>query len=199
MEALLVYLAIVAVSASGWSTRTLGRRAIRTAALSLAVVTVAAAVLRPEIPLFWSNLAVLGTSMATGIWVGRAVAPRFWPMATLLLVLAALDASQLLFAGGTGRGSATVWFHLTWLRGDGTQGRLGIADLIVAAAIGEHLRRRGARPLRSTLTPVGGFLLADTYVFLTSASDLVLLPFLAAAWLLQEAVGAWRSGAAGSG
>ncbi len=188
MEALFVYLGIGAVSASGWALRFRSRRTVGTVALVAVAVTVGAAVARPDRPGPWSNLTVLITAVAVGVFIGRIVPARFRPMAIVLVVLAVLDASQLLFAAGLGTGPADVWFHLTWLRADGSPARLGIVDLIVAAAVGEHLRRRRAGPVRSTLTPVGGFVLADTFVFLTGIGGLVLLPFLAAAWFLGEAV-----------
>lgn len=188
VEALYVYLGIGTVSASGWALRAWSRRSVRAAALATLAVTVAGALTRPDAPGPWSNLSVLATSVAVGVWIGRRVAPRFRPMAILLITLALLDASQLLFSGGFGTGRVDVWFHLTWLRSDGSPARLGIADLIVAAAIGEHLRRRGAGLLRSTVTPVAGFALADTFVFVTGIGGLVLLPFLTAAWLIEEMV-----------
>ncbi len=187
MEVLFVYLGIGSVSASGWALRPLSRRTVRVVALTTVAVTVAGALTRPDPPGPWSNLSVLATSVALGVWIGRSVPPRFRPMATLLVTLALLDASQLFFAGGFGTGPADVWFHLTWTRADGSPARLGIADLVVAAAIGEHLRRRGAGPARTTLTPVGGFVLADAFVYVTGVGSLVLLPFLTAAWLIGEA------------
>jgi len=144
----------------------------------------------------WSNLVVLVVSVTLGVVIGRLVPPTGRAMFATLAVVAALDASQLLFAGGAG-GSVQpweAWFHLLVVGSDGTVSmKIGALDLVLVAAISEHWRRRGAGFWLATLTGPLGLVLSAVYAWIVRPPDgLVLVPFLLAGWLISEAWWRWR-------
>ena len=136
----------------------------------------------------WSNAAVLAVGIAGGVLLGRLVPPRARLMFAALAILAALDAAQLLLAGGAGTDSTEIWFSLL-VRGDeGALLQIGVADLVVVVAMTVHGARRGLSFWPSIIAAPLGLLVAFGYSQLTKPPEgLVLLPFLLLGWVAVEA------------
>lgn len=146
-----------------------------------------------------SDVIVVVFSVLAGLLVGRAMPPRFAPFFVLLLILSALDVAQnAVFSGPSTSATGTPDPHFIWLnlRFPLPTGHfnLGFVDLLLIAAISEHLRRRKS-PLPVALLPgVIGLGLGEAVVASLPSSPPLLLtaltqsviPFLTAGYLLSE-------------
>jgi hypothetical protein len=144
----------------------------------------------------WTNLLVAAVAASGGILVGRAVPSRFRAMALLLLVLALLDTVQVVgtatATGAQGQRSVGEYYVMFVVVTSLASSAIGIADLLVVAAMAEHWRRRGAGPAVMVLPGVTGLLI--TYpVTLVLRGSLPLVPFLFVGFLLTQAGIALRS------
>lgn len=135
----------------------------------------------------WSNLLVLAVAVSGGVLLGQLIPPRAEPMLLVLVVLAALDAAQLLVAGGTEGEGAGSWFSLLVRGGGEILLQIGVADLVIVVALAIHGARRGLGFWPSILASPSGLLVALVYTSVIRPSGgLVLLPFLLLGWLLVE-------------
>lgn len=132
-------------------------------------------------------------ALTGGCLLGRLVPARARPMLALLVLLAALDAVQLV-APGPASGPASPTAHPAWywygmFALDGPWGHtvLGVFDLLLVAALATHAERRGLPLLVAAAPGVLAFVLADVMVFAAGAGNLPLVPFLLGGWLLSEA------------
>jgi hypothetical protein len=139
----------------------------------------------------WTDLLVAAIAAAGGVLVGRAVPARFRPMALLMLVLAVLDAVQVI-VGSTSAGSAPSqrpafqYYVMLVIATPLATSAIGIFDLLLVTAMAEHWRRRGAGVLLAISPGVLGLLL--TYpAALVLPRNLPLIPFLFAGFLLTQA------------
>ena len=138
----------------------------------------------------WTDIPVAMLAVNGGILLARAIPPRFWPFFLALLILSALDAAQQVLPSGPVSHSSTrpVAYFYTMFVIDvgGGHAAIGFLDLLLAAAVGEHSRRRGQSPWRGILPAPAGVLLADLLVRLTSAGNIPLIPFITLAWLIVQ-------------
>jgi hypothetical protein len=130
-----------------WSVARLPTRWAAIAALPLLVVIVVGAA--AGLSLFpFSDVVVAIFAVLAGTVLGRVMPPRFRPMLAVLAALSVLDVAQnLAFAGpSTPSGSTGTDAHLIWLnfRIPLSVGHfnIGLADMLLIAAVGENLRRR---------------------------------------------------------
>lgn len=135
----------------------------------------------------WSNLVVLAVAIAGGVLLGRGIPARPRPMFFLLVVLAALDAAQLLFVGGTGGDPSGSWFSLLVRGSEGNLLQIGVVDLVIVAAMAVHGARRGLGFWPAVLAAPAGLLVSSAYSSLVRPQNgIVLLPFLLLGWVLAE-------------
>lgn len=138
----------------------------------------------------WSNLLVLAVAVAGGVLLGGAIPARARPMLLVLVVLAVLDAAQLLFVGGTGGKPSESWFYLLVRGTEGNLFKLGVADLVLVVTMAVHGARRGLSFWPAILPGPVGLLVAFVYASLMRPSGgLVLVPFLLVGWVLVELLG----------
>ncbi len=171
------------------------------AGLALLVIVAGAVFGLPFYP--YSDVVVLGFGVLAGIVLGRAMPPRFRPFLVLLLILSAVDVAQnIVFSGPSPGPSAasntTLDPHLIWLNFriplTGGHFNIGFADLLLIAAVSEHLRRRDVRLSLAVLPGVIGLGLGEAVVASLPESPPELLselvqsviPFLTAGYLLTE-------------
>jgi len=188
-------------AARPWAAARIPTRWIAVAAAPLLALIVAGVIF--GLPFYpFSDLVVLGFSIPAGVVVGRAVPPRFRPFLVLLLILSALDLAQnIVFAGPTptpSTASSSTDPHLIWLnlRIPLSPGHvnLGFADLVLIAAVSEHLRRRDVRLQLGVLPGVIGLGLGEAVAAsvpssppaLVSAVAASVIPFLTAGYALTE-------------
>jgi len=140
----------------------------------------------------WTDLGVVIVALKGGMLVGRVLAARAGPMLILLGLLAVLDTIQLLIPGpgpspvGAAR-PAPFFYGMLVIGTPLPRFEVGVFDLLLIAAIVEHGRRRRL-PLAAVVAPgVIGFVLADTAILLLGPTNLPLVPFLLAGWLLSQA------------
>jgi hypothetical protein len=138
----------------------------------------------------WTNLLVLLVGIAAGVLLGRSLPERITPFAVVLLVLSALDMTQIALAGhGSSSQSAGVipppgqlagnfFLLLPWGRFN-----IGIFDIFLFAAIAEHCRRRGFTFLFTLLPSLIGLVFAYAFLQFFYHGPLPLIPFLTAGWL----------------
>jgi hypothetical protein len=141
----------------------------------------------------WSDLPVAVGAVGGGLLLGRAVPAKRAPLAVLLVVAAALDTSQLLFASGSGAGtggttSEPAWWWWTMFVVDGPWQRsaIGMFDLLLIGTLAEHARQRSLGLVAALAPGLIGVALADLASGLTSGMGLPLIPFLFAGWLITE-------------
>lgn len=189
---MVVLLAFALGAAAWWSRRV--RTSVLVAVLAGGVLVAAVGIARGIDGYPWSNGVVLATGAAGGTALGRVVPPRARPMLTLLVVLAALDAAQLLVAGSAQAPPVAweSWLHVVVRGAEGANLlKIGIADLVLVAAMTEHWRRRGAGFWPATLCGPLGLAIAAVFAWIVRPEGgLVLVPFLLGGWLLTEAW--WR-------
>jgi hypothetical protein len=143
----------------------------------------------------WTDLAVACVALAGGMLLGRAIPARAAPMFILLGLLAVLDTIQVLISGpGPSPGGAArpaLFFYGMLVIGTPLPHvEVGVFDLLLIAAMAEHGRSRRL-PLVAAVAPgVIGFVLADAAILVVGPTNLPLVPFLVAGWLLSEA--GWR-------
>lgn len=124
---------------------------------------------------------------------GVLLGPRPRPMLVLLLLLSAADALQFVLSPPPlGHSAARHRPDLAAARHVPPRpalGRFGIGrlDLLLAAAMAEHWRRRGSSPAISVAPGVVGLALADLTVVSTTLANLPLIPFLTGGWLATDA------------
>lgn len=99
-----------AVAAAAWPLRET-RSAVLGGVLLLSLTVATAGVTAGIDGYPWSNVDVLAGSVAGGVLLGRLLPARARPMGVLLVVLALLDAAQLLFVAGTAEGAFESWVH----------------------------------------------------------------------------------------
>ena len=204
----------VACAALPWPAVRLPTRWIAIAAAPALALMVAGAVF--GLPFYpSSDVAVLGFGVLAGIVLGRAMPPMLRPFLTLLAILSALDVAQnLAFSGPSPTPSSALTTpdpHLVWLNLrfplDGGQFNLGVADVILIAAISEHLRRRNVRLALAVLPGVIGLGLGEALVAslpeappaLVGALVQSVIPFLTAGYVLTELAISQTSPAGSSG
>ena len=152
----------------------------------------------------WSDLATVALGLFGGVLLGRTYPASPRAFLILLLVLSVLDLAQNLAFAGPAPSSATPPNtapdpHLIWLnfRIPLPSGHLniGFADLVLIAAMTEHLRRHQAPFAISVMPGIVGLLLAELAFDLhrpTGPIDTALLeslvPDLTVGWLLALAV-----------
>jgi len=185
-------------SALPWPAGRVPTRWVAIAATPFLVFMVAGAVL--GLPLYpFSDLIVLGFGVLAGTVLGRTVPPRFRPLLVLLLILSALDLAQnIVFTGPPPSTSSTPDRHLIWLNFriplEGRHFNIGCADLLLIAAVSEHLRRRKVRLQLAVLPGVLGLGLGEAVAaslpesppVLVSAFAASVIPFLTAGYALTE-------------
>jgi hypothetical protein len=181
--------------------RLTSRWAAIAAAPLLVVIALGAAFGLPLYPI--SDVIVVSFSVLAGVLVGRAMPPRFAPFLVLLLILSVLDVAQNAVFSGPSTGPSTsstgaldphfIWLNLRFPLPAG-HFNLGFADLLLIAAVSEHLRRRGS-PLPLALLPgVIGLASGEAVVASLPSSPPLLLtaltqsviPFLTAGYVLSE-------------
>lgn len=146
-----------------------------------------------------SDVVVAAFSLLAGIVVGRLMPPRFGPFFLLLVVLSAVDLAQnIVFSGPPAGSSSAPDPHFAWLNFrvplPAGHFNIGFADLLLIAAAGENLRRRGATLTLTLLPGVIGLGLGEGLTAtlpeappaLLTAFAQSLVPFLAAGYLLTE-------------
>ncbi len=185
-----------------WAAVRLPTRWVAMAAAPVLALIVAGAVF--GLPFYpFSDVVVLGFGVLAGILLGRAMPPRFRPFVVLLLILSALDVAQNILFSGPPPGppappSTTLDPHLIWLNFriplPGGHFNIGFADLLLIAALSEHLRRRHVRLALAVLPGVIALGLGEAVVASLPQSPPALLgafvqsviPFLTAGYLLTE-------------
>ena len=185
-----------------WAAVRLPTRWVAMAAAPVLALIVAGAVF--GLPFYpFSDIVVLGFGLLAGILLGRAMPPRFRPFVVLLLILSALDVAQNILFSGPPPGplappSTTLDPHLIWLNFriplPGGHFNIGFADLLLIAALSEHLRRRHVRLALAVLPGVIALGLGEAVVASLPQSPPALLgafvqsviPFLTAGYLLTE-------------
>lgn len=191
------------VSSVAWGTPRLPNRwLIATTAASLSVIVAGGVLGWPLYP--WSDVVTLAFGIFGGVLLGRTYPSSLSAFLILLAVLSALDVAQnLAFSGppspSPAPASATPDPHFIWLNfriplPDG-HFNIGFADLVVIAAITEHLRRNKAPFLLSLSPGIAGLLLAELVFAVhqpTGAIDSALIqsliPYLTLGWLAAETV-----------
>lgn len=138
----------------------------------------------------WTDIPVAAIAATGGVLAGRAVPPRFRPMALLLLVLAALDTVQILAtatspAAPAHRSAASYYLMFVVATSLGNSA-IGIFDLLLIAAMAEHWRRRGAGRIVAAAPGCTGLLLAYLVIHVVPR-NLPLVPFLLTGFLLTQA------------
>lgn len=134
----------------------------------------------------WTDVPVAGIAACGGTLLGRGMPPRFRPMALLLVALGALDTVQVFAAAMTHVPSATAQLYSMFVVSTPwADSGIGIFDLLVIAALGQHWRRRGRNPLVGVAPGLIGLLLTyPAVVFLPNS--LPLIPFLLIGYLVTE-------------
>jgi hypothetical protein len=183
------------------ATRLPNRWAAIAAAPLLVVIAIGVVFGLPLYPI--SDVIVVLFSVLAGLLVGRAMPPRFAPFLVLLLVLSVLDVAQNAVFSGPSTGPSTsspgvpdphfIWLNLRFPLPTG-HFNLGFADLLLIAAVSEHLRRRKS-PLPLALLPgviglglgeaVAASLPSSPPLLLTALTQSV-MPFLTAGYVLSE-------------
>lgn len=148
----------------------------------------------------WTNLVVLLVALSAGILLGRSLPARTGPFLILLLVLSALDITQIVLTSINSSPSSAGPLHpatipppqqlignlfllLPW-----GHFNIGIFDICIIAAMSEHWRKRGST-LALALTPgVVGMFLAFAFLRFLHSGALPLLPFLTLGWLCSLAL-----------
>lgn len=179
-------LAALAVGSVGWLARGAPRSLLGgVLAIGLGGATLGTVAAVDGYPL--SNLLVLAVAVAGGVLLGRAILAQARPMLLVLLVLALLDAAQLLLAGGTGSGASESWLYLLVRGNEGNLFQLGVVDLVVVVAMAVHGARRGFGFRIAVLPGPVGLLIASAYSLLVRPpGGLVLVPFLLVGWILVD-------------
>jgi hypothetical protein len=187
----LYFVLAIAFGAAPWALRRVSWRP------SLAVTLIAAAALVGGGALGlrvypWSDPPVTVVAVGGGLLLGRAVPAQRTALAVLLVVLATLDASQLLFASGPGTGtggttSEPAWWWTMFVV-DGPWGRsaMGLFDLLLIGTLAEHARRRSLGLVAALAPGLIGVTLADLASALSGGMGLPLIPFLLGGWLITE-------------
>jgi hypothetical protein len=141
-----------------------------------------------------SDLIVLGFAVSGGILLGRALPAEFIPFLLTLVVLSGLDLVQVALTSGpppaaasasTGLNPHLIWVNFQIPLPEG-HFNIGIADLLLIAAMGEHFRRRHSAYVVSLLPGVLGLVIAELFVNLPGTQGLplgvalsqALIPFL---------------------
>lgn len=186
------------VSSAVWATPGLAVRWLIAITAVTAAIIVAGTVF--GVPLYpWSDLVTLAFGLFGGVLLGRTYPPSQRAFLVLLIVLSVLDVAQnLVFSGPppsstTPPPSTSPDPHFIWLnfRIPLPSGHLniGFADLVLIAAMTEHLRRNQAHFL-SLVPGVMGVLLAELVFTLhkpTSDIDTALvqslIPYLTLGWV----------------
>lgn len=149
----------------------------------------------------WSLGLVLGVAAAGGVGLGRLMPARSRPWLLLLVVLSLVDLVQVALTSGasvpgprTGQGPLigqylNLRLLLPWGRSN-----IGLADLLLAAAIGEFWRRAGAPLWVAPLPAIFGLGLAELFATAAGIRDLALVPFLTLGWLITAAGHRWSLG-----
>lgn len=161
-------------------------------AASIVVLAGGAALGLPLYP--WTNVPVLGFSVAGGMLIGRALPARGRAMLTLLTIVAVLDlvlvvvfGSSAPAAAGTSGPPPTAWYYgMLVLDTPWSHSEIGALDLLLVAAVIEHGRRRGLPPLAALIPGPLGFLYADITVVALRPSNMALVPFLLLGWITVE-------------
>lgn len=173
-------------AAAAWPLRRLDSRVIAVA-FGGALAVLLGGALGGEDLFPWANLPLLALAVSGGILLGRLLPARARPMLILLLAASVLDVLQVTLssraAAGTGPDYTMLRLHLWW----GTA-EIGALDLLLAAAIGEHWRRRAGRVWSAIVAVALGLILADLCALALPNRSLPLLPFLALGWLSVEAL-----------
>lgn len=185
----LILIAACLVSSGAWAARRLSGRLLL-GALLLGVGLSVAGVLLNARPYPWTDGLVLLVALSGGIMLGRAIPARFRPFFLLLVILSALDAAQQVLPSGPVSHRSTRptgYFYTMFVLDVGTaHSAVGFVDLLLAAAIGEHSRRRGQSWWRGVVPAPAGLLLADVFSVIPSAGNIPLIPFITVGWLVAQ-------------
>jgi len=195
----LLFILALACAAVPWLAHRLKSRVIAIGLGAGIVLSVLGIVLSVS-PYPWTDLVVLLVALTGGLLLARGLPARFWPFFLLLLALSILDVIQILLTAnvsppgaqkGSGPGAllyGNFLLLLPWGRFN-----VGIFDLLLITAIGEHIRRTYGSLLISLASGSVGVILAAIFVLVTGIGDLPLIPFLTAGWLCCEAAQRARS------
>ena len=188
LEVLIVLLS-GAVAGAAWLARRVSNRFLL-GGLVLSMVLSIAGVLAGASLYPLTDVLVIVLASSAGILLGRAIPPRFWPFFVALLILSGLDAAQQLLPSGpvSYRSTRPAAYLYTMFVIDvaGAHAAIGFLDLLLAAAIGEHGRRRCQATWRAVLPAPVGLLVADLVNLITSAGNIPLIPFITLAWLIAQ-------------
>ncbi len=182
----------IGCSAAPWFFGRMSRRPLGIA-LVVGISLAATGALLEFAPYPWTNLDVLLVALSGGILVGRAVPAKPLPLFVLLIILSALDTVQIALTsqaaapgaqngpGPAGMSYGTFYLVLPW-----GPTYVGVGDLLLAATMAEHWRRRRtAWPISLVPAPIG-LAFGDVFSFVIGSSNLPLIPFLTAGWLFSE-------------
>lgn len=161
--------------------------------VSLALWIIGAALLLGWYP--WTDVVDFLVFVGAGILLGRVISAKFWPFLIFLLILSALDITQILL---TVRGAAPVTQRASIPAGDfysnflllfpwGKYG-IGPVDLLVMAAIGTHWCKKHGPFFLAFVALAIGVIIADVILMIDPSIVLPLIPFLTFGWLCSVAI-----------
>ena len=198
-SSLILSLVVAVISASvPWLTTRINRWWLATGLVVGIVLSLLIAGLSLQVYPF-TNFVVLLVALSSGILLGRSMPARTWPFLILLLVLSALDITQIvLSSSGAGASPAThgaaiipppvqlignMFLALPW-----GHFNIGIFDIFIIAAMAEHWRRRGASWALAQAPGITGIALAFAFLAFVYDGALPLIPFLTVGWLCSLAL-----------
>jgi hypothetical protein len=186
METVSYLILALCFSAVPWATRRAGW-VLLAAGLGASVVAIAAGIVAEARLYPLTDLLVAALAVCGGVLLGRLVPARFWPLAALMAVLAALDSVQVLAASAADR-PVPYYYTMFLITSPWGSSAIGFADLLVVAAIAEHYRRRGAQYWLAAAPGAIGLVSAVALAGFVRGG-IPLLPFVFAGLLLAELSG----------
>lgn len=190
----LLFIVALGSAAVPWVARRISRRIV----LAAFLVGIAASVIGAALALTlypWTDAMVLLVGLTSGILLGRVLPAYPGRFGLWLLFFSVLDIAQWALTSSappSGASSGVAFPALAYLNFSlpppAGPFKLGIFDIAAVGMLSEWWRLQTA-PLWVAEAPgLAGFLLADLVVVLTPLGDLPLIPFLAAGWLVSEAL-----------
>ena len=143
----------------------------------------------------WTNIVVFLAGVGAGVLLGRVIPAKFWPFFIFLLIMSALDVTQIVLSThgsssasqntsiSVGELYANFFLLFPW-----GPYNIGPFDLLIFAAVGTYWRRLNGSFLVAFVGLALGVIVAYAILIVRPGTVLPLIPFLTAGWLCSVGI-----------
>jgi hypothetical protein len=148
----------------------------------------------------WTDIIVFSVAVSGGQILGRFLSSKFWTFLLLLLILSALDITQVLISTHipsvntrqTSEPVSQLYGNFLLMLPSGRY-NIGIFDLLLITSMSEYWLKRGSSFQTAVIPGIIGTILAYSVLWLLYDGALPLIPFLTIGWIVSFSIYYYRN------